>query len=243
MSADIVVLDFETTSASVKDCRIVSYCMFRPGQEKRIGLLNPEMPIPPASTKIHGITDDSVKDAPTFRQISKSLLDYLGSAVLCGYNVRDFDAEVLRLEFERCGITYKVPGCIDPFVLWQQMEARTLENAFKRFCGKSLGDTAHDAASDAEAAWAISVVMQLEHFESFEAMQKLCDEPPPGFADRKRVIRIEDGRLILNIGKHRGMEVRHLEQSYVEWMLGQDFSDDVKKILRERDKTVFDEEA
>jgi hypothetical protein len=39
------------------------------------------------------------------------------------------------------------------------------------------------------------------------------------------------------------MEVRHLEQSYVEWMLGQDFSDDVKKILRERDKTVFDEEA
>ena len=57
--------------------------------------VNPEMPIPPKTTAIHGITDEDVADAPTFREIAKKLLIFLEGCDLAGYNAIKFDLPVL----------------------------------------------------------------------------------------------------------------------------------------------------
>jgi len=74
----IVFFDLETTGINISRDRIVelSFLKIHPNGEEEIKSkrVNPEMPIPAESTAIHGITDEDVKDCPTFKQIAKSLM-------------------------------------------------------------------------------------------------------------------------------------------------------------------------
>lgn len=64
--------------------------------------LNPERPIPPDATRIHGITDERVSGCPTFAQIVDELLDFLDGAVLLIHNA-SFDLRFIDAELARCG--------------------------------------------------------------------------------------------------------------------------------------------
>jgi DNA polymerase III subunit epsilon len=234
---DIVVLDLETTSAVVTDARIVQYSMFRPllpEDPVRTGLLNPGMPIPPASMAVHKITDEMVQNAPTFDDLANGMFAYLNDAFVCGYNAQAFDVEVLRFEFSRVGLDYKCPGVIDPFVFWHRKERHTLEAAYRRFCGQSLEDAAHDAQADAKAAWEVALATK-EYFggESWEEYIAVCNTPPEGFLDMDCKIKLNDGVPVLNFGKHKGTELRFVERSYREWLLTTNMSETVKKAIRE----------
>ncbi|MDE6300353.1 MAG: 3'-5' exonuclease, partial [Muribaculaceae bacterium] len=79
----IVFFDLETTGINITRDRIVEISIVKvsPGHEDRPEVkcrrINPEMPIPAEATAIHHISDADVADAPTFKQVAKSLADFI----------------------------------------------------------------------------------------------------------------------------------------------------------------------
>ena len=104
----IVFFDLETTGINIVKDRIVeiSFVKVHPNgkEESKTRRINPEMPIPPESTAIHGITDEDVKDCPTFKEIAKSLAAQIEGCDLAGYNSNRFDIPLLAEEFLRAGV-------------------------------------------------------------------------------------------------------------------------------------------
>ena len=64
-------------------------------------LVNPEMPIPKDSSDVHGITDDMVKDAPSFKAMANEIKQFMEGSDLGGYNSNRFDVPMLNEEFLR----------------------------------------------------------------------------------------------------------------------------------------------
>lgn len=228
-----VVLDLETTSNVVSQARIVSYSMFCPETgEHHAGLVYPEMPIPPQSTEVHGITDAMVLEAPKFSELAERIHGFLSDRIVCGYNALQYDVEVLKFEFRRVGRVYECPGVLDPFIVWNRLERRTLENAYARFCGKILGDDAHDADADARAAHEVYEAMMKTFGLTPEEFLRYSMDPPEGFLDRDRKIKLDGDEPALNFGKHTGMQLRYCPKEYLQWILGTDMSNQVKDIVR-----------
>src|SRR5436853_4324067 len=107
LTRPVAFIDLETTGVNLSTDRIVEIAIVKvmtdgERQVKR-KLLNPEMPIPKQSADIHGITDEMVRDAPTFRQVANEVKQYLENCDLGGYNSNRFDIPMLMEEFLRAG--------------------------------------------------------------------------------------------------------------------------------------------
>ena len=106
----IVFFDLETTGLNITEARIVELSflkVFPDGKEEvKSRRVNPEIPIPAEATAIHGITDEDVKDSPTFKQIAKSLAAQIEGCDLAGFNSNRFDVPVLAEEFLRAGVDF-----------------------------------------------------------------------------------------------------------------------------------------
>ena len=104
----LVFFDLETTGVDTAKDRIVEISMVKvmPNGDEvvRTRLINPQMPIPADATAIHGITDEDVKDAPTFAQIAKSLAQFIEGCDFGGFNSNRFDLPMLVEEFMRAGV-------------------------------------------------------------------------------------------------------------------------------------------
>ena len=140
----LVFFDLETTGINIVKDRIVeiSYVKVFPNgkEETKTRRVNPGMPIPPESTAIHGITDEDVKDCPTFKEIAKSLATQIEGCDLAGYNSNRFDIPMLAEEFLRAGVDIDLNRrkFIDVQTIFHKMEQRTLSAAYKFYCNKSL---------------------------------------------------------------------------------------------------------
>ncbi|RHX83268.1 3'-5' exonuclease [Leptospira stimsonii] len=129
----IVFLDLETTGLDVFRDRIVEIGMialFWDGWVWRISkiftsLVNPEMPIPLPATKIHGITDAMVENAPTLSKIQDRIKNTISDLPLCGYNIINFDIPLLKNEFARIGSLCPFPSqeIIDPYRIFRKRES------------------------------------------------------------------------------------------------------------------------
>ena len=109
--ANFVVFDLETTGAKAPPCRITEIGAYRVA-DGRIAdefhtLVNPEMPIPAFITSLTGISDDMVRYAPKFADISDAFLDFIGDSVLVAHNAR-FDLGFLNHEIGRIYEDYRV---------------------------------------------------------------------------------------------------------------------------------------
>ncbi len=146
----LVFFDLETTGINITKDRIVEISLLKvhPNGKEEIKsrLINPEMPIPPQATAIHGITDDDVKDCPTFKQVAKSLADMLEGCDLAGFNSSRFDVPMLSEEFLRAGVDFDMSKrkFVDVQIIFHKKEQRTLEAAYKFYCDKEL-QNAHSA--------------------------------------------------------------------------------------------------
>ena len=153
----LIFFDLETTGVNLFVDRIVELSVIKimpdGSRETKTRLINPEMPIPAEATAVHHISDEDVKDAPTFRQLAHSLAIYFEGCDLGGYNVGKFDIPMLTREFSRCGIQFSTAGrrIFDAYTIFCQMEPRNLTAAYKFFCGKKL-EGAHGAAADTQAS-------------------------------------------------------------------------------------------
>ncbi|MEG0807579.1 MAG: 3'-5' exonuclease [Alistipes sp.] len=246
----IIFFDLETTGVDTAKDRIVEISLVKvmPDGEEIIKTrkLNPGMSIPPESTAIHGITDEDVKDAPTFVQVAKSLEQFIRGCDFCGFNSNRFDLPVLVEEFLRAGVDvdFKRHKFIDVQNIFHKKEQRTLVAAYKFYCKKELND-AHSAEADTLATYEV-LKAQLECYPDLENdMDALADFSSRGeWADfAGRIIFNEKGEEIFGFGKYKGRSVAEIfrsEPSYYAWMMNGDFPLYTKKIITEirmREKT------
>ncbi len=239
----IVFIDLETTGINVSSDRIVeiSALKINPNGSEQLmtSLVNPEMPIPPKVTAIHGISDSDVTGAPTFREIAKNLATFLEGCDLAGYNSMKFDIPVLAEEFLRTNVDFNFTKrrYIDVQVIFYKKEQRTLAAAYKFYCNKAM-ENAHTANADTAATYEV-LKAQLDRYDDLENdVEKLAGYSSfnnnVDFAGR--IILDENGVETFNFGKHKGKAVESVfreEPAYYAWMMNGDFPLYTKKILTE----------
>jgi DNA polymerase-3 subunit epsilon len=242
LSRPIAFIDLETTGISISSDRIVEIAIVKimPDGSRQVKrkLINPEMPIPKASSDIHGITDEMVKDAPTFRQAANEIKQFMESCDIGGYNSNRFDMPMLIEEFLRIGMDFNIEGrkMLDVQKVFHMMEQRTLSAAYKFYCQKSLED-AHSAEADAQATWEV-LEAQVERYpqigNTVESIVKFTGEDD--LVDFARRFVKENGVEVFNFGKHKGKPVTQVlkeEPQYYDWMMKGDFAMNTKQKLTE----------
>lgn len=201
--------------------------------------MNPGIPIPQKVTAIHGISDSDVAEAPSFREIAKTLTSFLEGCDLAGFNAMKFDIPVLAEEFLRANVdfNFRKRKYIDVQVIFHKKEQRTLEAAVRFYCKRELED-AHSAKADTAATYEV-LKAQLDTYTDLENdVDKLAEfssfNNNVDFAGR--IILDESGVETFNFGKHKGRRVDEVfreEPSYYSWMMNGDFPLYTKKILTE----------
>ena len=159
----LVIFDLETTGLDLVKDRIIqiSYIKVNPdGSEERGNeLVNPEKPIEPIITQLTGISNEDVKDKPTFKQLGAVLADKFTGCDFAGFNSNHFDIPLLAEEFLRAGIDFDFSKCkmIDAQTIFHKMERRNLAAAYKFYCGRKMEEDfeAHRADQDTEATYSV----------------------------------------------------------------------------------------
>lgn len=159
----LVIFDLETTGLDLVKDRIIqiSYIKVYPdGREERGNeLVNPEKPIEPIITQLTGISEEDVKDKPTFKQLAASLADKFTGCDFAGFNSNHFDIPLLAEEFLRAGVDFDFSKCkmIDAQTIFHKMERRNLAAAYKFYCGRKMEEDfeAHRADQDTEATYRV----------------------------------------------------------------------------------------
>lgn len=242
LTRPLVFIDLETTGTNIAIDRIIEIAMVKILPDKtrvvKHKLINPQMPIPKSSTDIHGITDEKVKDAPTFKEVANELKQFIDNADLSGYNSNRFDIPLLMEEFLRAGISIDMVKrrLLDVQTIFHLMEKRTLAAAYKFYCEKELTD-AHSAEADACATWEI-LEAQLERYahlgETLDTVLQFTGEEK--FVDFARRFIMDNDVEVFNFGKHKGRSVAQVlkaEPQYYDWMMKGDFPLHTKQKLTE----------
>ena len=207
----IIFFDLETTGVDTAKDRIVEISMIKimPDGEEiiRTRRLNPEMPIPAEATAVHGITDEDVKDQPTFAQVAKSLAQFIQGCDFGGFNSNRFDLPVLVEEFLRVGVDvdFKRRKFVDVQNIFHKKEQRTLVAAYKFYCDKNLDD-AHSAEADTRATYEV-LKAQIERYDDLENdIDFLAEYSARGkTADYAGCILYnENEEEVFGFGKHKG---------------------------------------
>ncbi len=251
----LAFFDLEATGISITNDRIVEICILKvssnQSKEVKTWLVNPEMPIPEKSSKIHGIRDEDVKDAPTFKMIAKDVERFLDGADLAGFNIMKFDIPMLVEAFLRVDIDFSMKSrkVIDSQKIFHLMEPRTLSAAYKFYCNEEL-ENAHSAEADTLATYDV-LVQQVERYKEvavktkdgkleypvkndMEELNKLVASNTIDYAGR--MIYDENKVPVFNFGKYRHkpiLEVLKKDPSYYDWIQKGDFPLDTKKKLME----------
>jgi DNA polymerase-3 subunit epsilon len=237
----IVFFDLETTGINIAADRIVEIAWLKVdlngNETSKTQRINPEMPIPEKVTAIHGISNEDVKDAPTFNEIGRSLAKEIEGCDLAGYNSIRFDIPLLAEEFLRAGVDIDLSKrkFVDVQVIFMKMEPRTLTAAYKFFAGKELTD-AHSAEADTLATYEV-LQAQLDRYPNLENdIGKLAEFSAHNrnvdFAGR--IVYNEDDVEVFNFGKYKGKPVRDVlktDPGYFGWMMNGDFPLYTKKVL------------
>ena len=247
----LLFFDIESTGLNVASDRIVEIsivkvCPGAPGEANKVEVktrrINPTIPITPGARAVHGISDDDVKDCPTFKQVAKSLAQFMEGCDIAGYNSLKFDIPMLAEEFLRAGVDFdfRKRKLVDVQNIFHKKEQRTLKAAYKFYCGRNL-DNAHSAEADTMATYEV-LEAQLDRYAEDESEPLLNDvgylakySCQTRFVDYAGRIILNDKDVpVFNFGKHKGRPVAEVlqdEPSYYSWMMNGDFSLDTKQQL------------
>ena len=237
----LLFVDLETTGIDIIRDRIVEIAVLKihvDGKEElKVRRVNPGIPIPPETTAIHGITDEDVKNEPSFKEVGKSLVQFIEGCDFAGFNSNKFDFPLLAEEFLRADIDFdlKKRKFIDVQTIFHKMEKRTLAAALKFYCEKEL-ENAHSAGADSSATYEVlkaqldrypDLKNDVDYLAEFSAQTRNVD-----FIGR--IILDENGVEVFNFGKHKGksvVEILEKESSYYAWMMNGDFPLYTKRVL------------
>jgi len=237
----ICFFDLETTGVNVVKDRIVEISILKvfpnETQESKTWLVNPEMHIPDEVVAIHGISNEKVKDEPTFKEIAHRVYDMIKDSDLGGYNSNKFDIPVLAEEFLRADIDFDLnkKSAVDVQNIFHKKEKRTLSAAYKFYCQKDL-DNAHSAEADTLATYEI-LKAQLDRYNDLENdIHFLAD-----YSNRFRaadfagfIIFNDDDIEVFSFGKYKNKPVEEVldkDPGYYGWIQNAEFPLYTKKIL------------
>ncbi len=240
----LVVFDIESTGTTPRKDRIIELAAVKlmpDGTEiSKCWLMNPGVKIPPETTKIHGITDEIVKDCPTFADKADEIFAFFEGCDLSGFNADRFDIPCLEEEFARVGKNFAPSSRrhVDVQRIYHRMEPRDLSAAVRFYLGRDHTG-AHGAEADARATLEV-LKAQMEKYPELPQTVGEMDEylvpHDPLNADRYGMLRWKDGELTINFGKKKGESLRKLllnEPNYLRWIVKGDFDTEVKAIVRD----------
>lgn len=242
----LVVFDLETTGLYPRKDRIVEIAAVKVNpdgsEEKLERLLNPTIPIPPETTAIHGISDEMVKDCPTFADVADEIYAFFEGSDVSGFNSDRYDIPCLEEEFLRVGRNFAaaVVNRVDVQRIYHKMESRDLTSAVRFYCGRDhVG--AHGALADAQATLDV-LKAQLSRTDGkyaelqgkdMASLATYLDPKDPLNADSRGLFRWRDGVLYVNFGKKKGETLKKImlhEPNFLRWMIKGDFDSDAKAI-------------
>jgi DNA polymerase-3 subunit epsilon len=225
----LVFLDAESTGVQPHIDRLIELglCKVWPhaAAERYVVRFHPGIPIPPASTAVHGLRDADVAGYPPFAQHAGSLASWLAGCDLGGFGIKRFDLPLLVAEFARAGVSFDLRGraVLDPLQVFHQREARDLTAALRFYCGVQHPH-AHQASADAFGS-AMVLDAQLGRYRDLPAtpaeLHALFTEVDIG----GQFARAGD-QIVFAFGKHKGQplpEVARNDPGYLQWMLSQPF--------------------
>lgn len=254
LTRPLAFIDLETTGINVASDKIVEISILKVNTDNTTEVktmrINPGMPIPEVSSRIHKIYDKDVKDCPGFKQVATQLANFIGNADIAGYNSNKFDVPLLLEEFLRAEIDFDLSNrrLIDVQNIFHIMEPRTLSAAYKFYCNKTI-ENAHSAEADIKATYEVFLA-QLEKYENVQvddgkgnlitpvkndmiALSELTAKTKN--ADLAgRIVFNDKGQEVFAFGKHKDKpvtEVFEKEPSYYSWMMNGDFPLYTKKVI------------
>ena len=238
----LVFFDLETTGVSSIHDRIImlGYIKVYPNgnEEAKTIYINPERHIPEETTAIHHITDDDVKDSPTFKQIAANLAATFEGCDFAGFNSNHFDVPMLVEEMLRAGVNFDISKSklIDVQNIYHKLEPRTLSAAYKYYCHKEL-DGAHSAENDTMATYEVMKAQldkypevlknDVDFLADFSKMNNNVDLAG-------RIVYNEQNVPVFNFGKYKGTPVEEVltkDPGYYGWILQGDFPQNTKQVL------------
>ncbi len=250
----LAFFDIETTGLNITTDRLIEISILKvqPNnvEEQKTWRVNPGVPIPEQSSKIHGIFDKDVEGLPFFRDIAHEVSRFLQSCDLAGYNAIKFDIPVLMEEFLRTDTPFDLANrqLIDVQTIFMKMEPRTLKGAYRFFCQKELED-AHSAQADTYATYEI-LKAQLDRYQDAQYEDVTGNKSKPVVNDMQalhnfsshhqnadlagQIIFNAAGQEVFNFGKHKGRTVTEVfqnEPSYYDWMMKGEFPLFTKKLI------------
>lgn len=254
LTKPLITLDLETTGIQVASDRIIEICMIKVNpdgtSETITERINPTIPIPKDSYDIHGISDEDVKDKPTFVQRASTFAKFIGNADLAGYNAIKFDFPLLVEEFLRANIEFDIKArkLVDVQNIFHKMEPRNLAAAYKFYCNTEL-ENAHSAEADTIATYEI-LKSQLDMYEQTEYKDKDGNITQPIVNDISalsefshhtknadligHIIFNDKDEEVFNFGKYKGKSVADTfkrEPQYYDWMMKSQFPLYTKKVI------------
>ena len=252
LERSLAILDIEATGISPRADRIVELAILRidpdGAEQLRAWLVNPTIPIPVETTAIHGITDDVVKNCPTFAQVADDVKGFLGDSDLGGFNIGRFDIPMLCEEFLRAGMAFEADSrrILDAQRIFHTREPRDLSAALAFYCGHAHVD-AHGAEGDVRATREV-LLGQFQKYADLptdmEEIDRLFNARDPFNADRTGRFRWVDGEVVVNFGKKKGARLRDLvkqDPGFLKWILKNDFPQDTRRLAENALAGIFPE--
>lgn len=239
----LAFFDIESTGVDFVKDRIVEICILRlnadGSKESRVYRLNPTIPIPLEASTVHGIYDEDVITAPTFKDKADELFEFLDPCDLAGFNSNRFDIPMLLEEFIRAGKNFDIDNraMIDVLRIYTNFEKRTLEAAYKFYCDKAL-ENAHSAEADTHATYEVLLAQLDRYGEEIKSDVRFLHDMSNDerILDSGRRFIYVNGKPTFNFGKYKGRlvdEVLRTDPGYYNWMMQGDFAQHTKKKLTE----------
>ena len=255
LTKPLAFFDLETTGIQVQKDRIVEISIAKANIDGSVDIktrrVNPGIPIPLEASLVHGIYDEDVKDEPNFKQIAKSMAQFLEGCDLAGFNSNRFDVPMLVEEFLRSDVDFDTKNrrLVDAQRIFHMMEPRNLTAAYKFYCQKDLIG-AHGAEADVLATLEV-LNAQVKHYKNTSmkdaegneyfpiqndvaVLHQLSASNSIDFANR--MVYNKDQVAVFNFGKYIGRpiaDVLKTDPSYYDWMMKGDFPMDTKRKLTE----------
>lgn len=244
LEKSIIYFDIESTGVETETARIVELACIKYNpdgtQEEKTIRVNPTIPIPTEASNLHGITDEMVKDKPTFKQYAQAIRNWFDGCDLAGFNSDNYDVPLLSAELERVGlegINWN-PNLLDIIKLYRLLYPNTLSDVYKRLTGKEL-EGAHGAVADIMATKEVAdlLIPKLKETteESLETIREI-DSFMQG--DKKRfdlagkMYTDTDGVVKWSFSKNKDKAVL-ADAGFYQWFMGQGFPQESKNRIKE----------
>jgi DNA polymerase-3 subunit epsilon len=252
----LAFIKIQTTGMDFKKDRIIEISVTRvetDGKRKTgTRLVNPEMPIPTEATRVNNITDAMVKDKPVFKDIAENMVKFLEGCDIVGFSIENFDLKFLGEEFNKAGVEFLMMGrkVIDISKIYHAMEARDLAAAYNFYCDKKMPEKS--GSENITNSYFEIVNKMFEKYNgkeykdkeenihviepTVESIHKVFNKNVVSFDIAGNIVANEQGRPIVNFGKHKGVLVSELmlnNNDYYEWFMEvSEFPLDTKSIVK-----------